>query len=95
MKNGITQAIIIIHLYSRSFTQLTEVTLSLFGRQFGGGCKHMQPSQDMDARILTALVLHVVLAIFSKQRDPVLKPFVSILDSPATMVVSCNKLRMY
>lgn len=52
----------------------------------------MQPSQDMRDRMLTALVLHVVIAIFSKQRDPLLKPFVSILDTPATMVVSCIML---
>ena len=52
----------------------------------------MQPSQDMGARMLTALVLHVVIAFFSNKKDPLLKPFVSILDTPATMVVSCIKL---
>ena len=48
----------------------------------------MQPSLDLGARMVTALVLHVITAVFSKQRDPLLKPFVSILTTPTTMVVS-------
>ena len=90
------QVVIVIpcvyNVLAPSCTQLTELTLNLLGRQIGGGFPHMQPSQDMRARMLTALVLHVVTAVMGKQRDPLLKPFVTILTSPATMVVSYAKL---
>ena len=71
--------------------QLTELSLNLLRREVGRGFTQMQPSQDMHARMLTTLVLHVVTAVFSKQRDPLLKPFVSILTAPATMAVSYTK----
>lgn len=71
-----------------SCIQLTELTLNLLKRQIAGGFTSMQPSLDLGARLLTALVLHVITAVFSKQRDPLLKPFVSILTTPTTMGVS-------
>lgn len=69
--------------------QLTEITLNLLKQDIGRGFMHIQPSQA-GARILSALVLHVVTAVFSKQGDPLLKPFVSILTDPATLRVSCT-----
>ena len=54
----------------------------------------MQPSLDLGARMLTALVLHAVVAIFSKWSDPLLKPFVDILEDPAALHVSCTNLQL-
>ena len=77
-----------VNFRGSSCTQLTELTLNLLKRRIAGGFTPMQPSLDLGARMLTALVLHVITAVFSKQRDPLLKPFVSILTTPTTMVVS-------
>lgn len=70
--------------------QLTELTLNLLRRDYGGASSHMQPTLDLGARLLTALVLHVVVAVSSRQRDPILQPFLSILKHPETIHVSAD-----
>ena len=52
----------------------------------------MQPSQNPNDRMLTALVLHTVSTILGKKDDPLLLPFVAILTNPRALKVSVYKM---
>ena len=63
------------------FMQLTTLCHSLLGRNLGGRSPVMQPSTDVGRRSLVSLVLQTTAVILQNSANPLLEPFVNVLNA--------------
>ena len=70
---------------------------SLIANEQGGTLAQLKvdPRQPLQHRILGAIVVHTTAVFLCRQRLDMLQPFVHMLNSPATLVVSRTKVPMH
>ena len=89
------------HLHCNVLTlQLTTLCHSLLERNLGGRSPVMQPSTDVGRRSLVSLVLQTTAVIHQNSTNPLLRPFVNVLNAERglnvciPMHINCPKAKI-